>query len=107
MHLGHELTYTPERVCAQGSFRKRSVNYKHVIHVQVKKPQAFRCSQWRDELLPNEDYRCIWQYVNGNTKADDACRYIVRVLHLASKDDNKIRLRRFIMQQLETGRMPS
>jgi hypothetical protein len=107
LYLGHELTYTLERVYAQGSSRKRSVNYKHVIDALVKKPQAFRCSQWRDELLPNEDYRCIWQYVNGNMKADDACRYIVRVLHLASKEDNEIRLGRFIMQQLNTGRLPS
>ncbi len=40
-------------------------------------------------------------------KADDACRYIVRVLHLASKGDNEIRLGRFIMQQLNSGRLPS
>lgn len=85
LYLGHELTYTLQRIYARGSSRKRSVNYKHVIDALVKKPLAFRCSQWRDELLPNEDYRSLWQYVNGNMKADDACRYIVRVLHLASK----------------------
>jgi len=107
LYLGHELTYTLERVYTTGTARKRSVNYKHVIDALVKKPQAFRCSQWRDELLPNEDYRSIWQYANGNMKADDACRYIVRVLHLASKGDNEIRLGRFIMQQLNSGRLPS
>ena len=40
-------------------------------------------------------------------KADDASHYMMRVLHLASKGDNEQRLGRFIMQQLNTGRLPS
>jgi hypothetical protein len=105
--LGQEFTYRLERVYAPGSSRKRSVNYKHVIDALVKKPRAFRCSQWRDELLPNEDYRTIWQYVEATMKADDASHYMVRILHLASKADNEIRLGRFITHQLSTSRLPS
>ena len=105
--LGQEFTYRLERVYAPGSSRKRSVNYKHIIDALVKKPRAFRCSQWRDELLPNEDYRTIWQYVDATMKADDASHYIVRILHLASKADNEMRLGRFITRQLSTSRLPS
>lgn len=107
LFLGNELTYRLERVYAPGATRKRSVNYKHVIDALVKKPGAFRCSQWRDELLPNEDYRTIWQYVEATMKADDASRYMVRILHLASKADNEMRLGRFITSQLNISRLPS
>ena len=105
--LGQELTYRLERVYAPGATRKRSVNYKHVIDALVKKPRAFRSSQWRDELLPNEDYRTIWQYVEATMKADDASHYMVRILHLASKADNEMHLGRFITNQLTAGRLPS
>jgi hypothetical protein len=40
-------------------------------------------------------------------KADDASHYMVRILHLASKADNEMRLGRFITSQLERGRLPS
>jgi hypothetical protein len=105
--LGQEFTCRLERIYAAGSQRKRSVNYKHVIDALFKKPRAFRYSQWREDLLPNEDYRTIWQYVDTTMKADDACRYIVRILHLASKLDNEMSLGRFITKQLTAGRMPS
>jgi hypothetical protein len=72
----HTLTLT--RLFANGGIRQRSINYQHVIESLVKKPRAFRFAQWRDELLPNEDYRRIWQYANTQLPADDACKYIVR-----------------------------
>ena len=105
--LGQEFTYRLERIYTTGSQRKRSVNYKHIIDALVKKPRAFRCSQWRDDLLPSDDYHTIWQYVDTTMKADDASRYIVRILHLASKLDNEMALGRFITKQLIVGRLPS
>lgn len=107
LFLGHERTYELARVYAPAASRQRSVNYKHVIDALVRKPRAFRCSQWRDELLPNEDYANIWQYVNATMKANDASRYMVRILHLASKQDNELPLGRFILNQLNVGRLPS
>jgi hypothetical protein len=107
LFLGHELTYRLKRVYAPSATRKRSVNHKHVIDALVKKPGAFRCSQWRDELLPNEDYRTIWQYVEATMKVDDASRYMVRILHLASNADNEMRLGRFITNRLNISRLPS
>jgi len=58
-------------------------------------------------LLPNEDYRTIWQYVEATMKVDDASRYMVRILHLASKADNEMRLGRFITNRLNISRLPS
>jgi len=37
----------------------------------------------------------------------DASHYMVRVLHLASKHDNEMPLGRFIVNQLNAGRLPS
>jgi len=40
-------------------------------------------------------------------KVDDASRYMVRILHLASKADNEMCLGRFITSQLNISRLPS
>ena len=101
LFLGQELKNRLERVYAPGAIRKRSVNYKNVINMLVKISGVFRCSQWRDESLPNVDYRTIWQYAN------DASRYKIRILHLANRLDNEMRLGRFITGQLDISRLPS
>ena len=95
----HTLTLT--RLFANGGIRQRSINYQHVIESLVKKPRAFRFAQWRDELLPNEDYRRIWQYANTQLPADDACKYIVRLLHLAKKANCEDALGRYALTQIE------
>jgi len=55
-----------------------------VIHSLVKKPQAFRYSRLRDDLLPNAAYQQIWQHVNQHLSAKAACKFIVGLLHLAA-----------------------
>jgi len=107
LYLGTVLTDTLPRVYAQGSKRVRSVNYRHVIEALVKKPRAFRHSQWRDELLPSDNYKHIWSHVNDTMMADKACYYIVRLLHLASKTGHEQRLGEFVMNEIEHGRVPS
>jgi hypothetical protein len=59
------------------------VDYRHVIHALSAKPQAFRYSQIRDELLPNDRYRRLWQHVDEHLPARQACKWIVGVLRLA------------------------
>jgi len=67
--------------------RARQINYRHVIHSLVKKPQAFRCSQLRDDLLPTAVYRQIWNTVNNTMNAKLACKFIVGLLHLAATEN--------------------
>lgn len=95
----HTLTLT--RLFSNGKIRQHSINYQHVIESLVKKPRAFRFAQWRDELLPNEDYRRIWQYANTQLPADDACKYIVGLLHLAKKANCEDILGRYAIEQIE------
>jgi hypothetical protein len=75
------------RLYGQGMKRARQVDYRHVIHSLVKKPQAFRWSRLREELLPTSCYRDIWTYVDEHLEARQACRFIVGLLHLASEYD--------------------
>lgn len=82
-HLGSDCVVTLPRIYAANGSRARSVDYRHVIHALSAKPQAFRYSQIRDELLPNDRYRCLWKYVDEHLPARQACKWIVGVLRLA------------------------
>jgi len=53
----------------------------------VKKPQAFRHSVLRDDLLPNDQFRAIWRRVDAELEARFACKFIVNVLYIAAKSD--------------------
>jgi hypothetical protein len=65
------------------------VDYRHVIHSLIKKPQAFRFSRLRDDLLLNEHYRAIWAHVDKTLEAKEACRFMVGILHLAAIHDEE------------------
>jgi transposase InsO family protein len=55
LHVGQHPAVTLPRIYpAPRKSRARSVNYKHVIRSLAAKPQAFRYSQLRDDLLPDE-----------------------------------------------------
>lgn len=80
--------------------RARQINYRHVIHSLVKKPQAFRYSQLRDDLLPTAVYRQIWNTVNNKMDARLSCKFIVGLLHLAATQDCEQALGEAVMQRI-------
>jgi len=85
-YLGCTHVITLERVYATSrNQRARSVDYRHVIHSLVKKPQAFRYSQLREYLLPTDHYRFIWQYVDKHMPSREACKFMVGLLSLAAQ----------------------
>lgn len=104
---GHVNVLTLPRVFAPGGARARCVNYRHLIDSLVRKPQAFRYARLRDDLLPNEDYRHIWRYVNEHLSAHHACGYIVRLLHLAATASCEAALGRYVLKQIEQGSLPT
>jgi len=106
LFLGHEKILVLPRVYASKNHRARCVNYKHVIDALVRKPQAFRYSQIRDDLLPSPDYKLIWQHVDKALPAHEACRYIVRLLHLAATQRCEAALGRYVLRQIEKGKLP-
>lgn len=101
-----EHTLTLPRVFATKQQRVRSIDYRHVIDALVKKPRAFRYSLWRDELLPTNEYRHIWDHVDQELSPDRACYYIVRLLHLAKKCEREDALARHVLSGIEKGTLP-
>lgn len=87
--------------------RGRQVDYRHVIHSLVKKPQAFRYSQLRDDLLPNANYRAIWQTIDKTMSPQEACKFIVGLLHLAATCDCEKTLGVIVVAVLESGQQVS
>src|SRR4029077_19634532 len=64
--------------------RARIINYVHVIGSLVKKPGAFRSCRFRDDLLPNDNYRFIWDHVNCAMDRRESGRFIVGLLYIAA-----------------------
>lgn len=87
-YLGSFYVVTLPRIhCTKSKTRARLINYRHIIHSLVKKPQAFRLCRWRDDLLPDANYHLIWAHINQNMSAREACKFIVGLLHLAATYD--------------------
>jgi hypothetical protein len=107
LFYGHEPTLTLTRVVAQGSLRARSVNYRHVIHSLAKKPNAFKCSQLREDLIPEGDLSLLWQHLTRNGVTDQDCRYMVDLLLLAHNSDCEQALGRYVLSAHEAGRRSS
>ena len=104
---GHAWVLDLPRVYAPSKQRGRCVNYRHVIDSLVRKPQAFRYSQLRDDLLPSPDYQRIWHYVDETLPCHKACRYIVRLLHLAATQQCESALGRYVLKAIDLGGLPS
>ena len=101
---GCKPVVTLKRVYPNGkTLRARSVDYRHVVHSLVKKPQAFRYSQLRDDLLPSDDYQRIWQYIDDTMEAKSACRFMTGVLYLAASCDCEVELAQTILAKIEQG----
>jgi hypothetical protein len=107
LYLGTEHVLDLERHFASKNNRARSVNYQHVIDALVKKPRAFRHSQLRDELLPSDNYTAIWHYVDEHLSADEACYYIVKLLHLAKQSGSERQLGQHVFDAIMQRQLPS
>ena len=107
LFYGHELTLTLPRIYAQGNLRTRSVDYRHVIHSLAKKPNAFKCSQIRDDLIPLGDFTLLWQQLTAPGVNDTDCRYMVDLLLLAHNYDCEKALGRYVLDAFDSGKRAS
>ena len=105
--VGGKLSLTLTRVHTTRVKQAQLIDYRHLIEALMKKPRAFRTYQWREQLLPSEDYRLIWQYVDKHLTADEASYYLVKLLHLAHKSDQEGALGRFVLAGIDTGILPT
>jgi DNA-binding XRE family transcriptional regulator len=63
------------------------IDYRHIIHALIKKPRAFRFCKYRDEILPNNTYKAIWEHLDSTESRDAASKIMLRILKLASDYD--------------------
>lgn len=104
LYVGQQVALTLPRIYpALGQSRARCINYRHIIRSLAAKPQAFRYSQLRDDILPDDNYRQLWQLVDDALPAQDACKWIVTVLWLASEYDSEQELGETLLQEARAG----
>jgi hypothetical protein len=108
LYVDQSLALTLPRVYPKaGQTRSRRIDYRHVIHALAAKPQAFRYSQFRDDLLPTSVYRKLWELINQRLPAHEACKWIVTVLRLGYEYDCESQLGSQLLQALAQGPAPS
>jgi len=103
LFYGHEPTLTLTRIYAPQKSRARSVDYRHVIHALAKKPNAFKSSMIRDDLIPQGDFTLLWQQLTKEGVIDEDCRYMVDLLVLADNYDCEKELGRYVLSAVEQG----
>ena len=83
-YIGSSLVITLDRVYARNVPLKYIIDYKHLISSFVKKPNAFRTCKYREELLPNDNFRMIWKHLDDNYESKVAVNMILRLLKLCA-----------------------
>lgn len=86
--------------------RARRIDYRHIIHSLAAKPQAFRFSQIRDDLLPTSSYRQLWKMAEQQFTPREACKWMVATLRIAADHDCEEELAFELMQEAEQGQLP-
>ncbi len=90
----------------KGRERARQIDYRHLIGNLAKKPQAFRCSMLRDDLLPNDNYRKLWRIADERMEPRAACKWMVGILALAARADCEKTLGEYLMKRAEPDDLP-
>ena len=105
--VGATRAITLPRVYSVNHERARCIDYRHLINALARKPQAFRYSQLRDDLLPNATYRAIWQHLDEHLEARAACKRIVGILALAARTECEQALGVYLSEQIAAGTIPT
>lgn len=106
LYLGMTHVFSTKRVYGHNNNRVRNVSYRHVIESLERKPQAFRYSQLRDDFLPTDTYKEIWQWLDDVMEPRAACKIIVGILALAKRADCEESLGNYLLNLKEQNQIP-
>ena len=84
----------------------RCINYRHLIHSLARKPGAFRYSVLRDEILPNDTYRKIWETIDSCCTEKHANKLMVGILKIAANYDCETQLGDHVISMLAKKQVP-
>jgi hypothetical protein len=84
----------------------RVIDYRHLVHTLVRKPQAFRHSVFREDLFPHTAYRRAWERLDERLEPRKACRVYVGLLHLAATHACEAQLADYLDAVLDAGLVP-
>ena len=105
-YVGKQQTIELARVrgASSGTNRRaRCINYRHIVAGLRRKPRAFLYCTWQQEILPTEQWRTLWQQMNGQFDRDSAARVMVEALYIAAVQDKETAVADYIEAQLRTG----
>ncbi len=106
-YVGQSQALSLPRVYPQlGESRARRIDYRHVIRALAAKPQAFRYSQLRDDLLPSDTYKKLWELIDQQLPKREACKWIVTALRLAFEYDSETELGEQLLADVLGGNIP-
>ncbi|KAI9129557.1 IS21 family transposase (plasmid) [Acaryochloris sp. CCMEE 5410] len=91
------------RVTDPNKRRGRSIDYRHVISGLHRKPRAFLHCTWQQDLLPNAEYKQLWQQLKAQFPLDDAARLIVEALYIAATEDKERAVAQYLTAELAAG----
>ena len=106
-YIGNQLVVELPRVRSSSKSKRRArcINYRHVIEGLRRKPRAFLYCTWRDDLLPNDHYRRLWQQIKECFERDSAAVLIVEALYIAATQDKALAVAAYLDEQLTAGRL--
>ena len=91
------------RVTAEGKRRARAINYRHVIEGLRQKPRAFLYCTWQLDLLPNEQYKALWETLTAQFERDSAAVVMVEALYIAAVQNKEAAVADYLETQLAAG----
>jgi hypothetical protein len=83
--------------------RSRCINYRHVVESLHQKPRAFLYCQWQADLLPDTDWRELWQQMKRCSDPDTAARWMVEALYIAATQDREVEVADYLKTELTAG----
>ncbi len=105
-YLGKLQVFQLDRVrTPQGSKkgRARCINYRHIIEGLRRKPRAFLYCTWQRDILPNDQWRDLWQKLGERFEPDSAAKLMVEALYIAATQDKEAAVETYVLNQLHAG----
>lgn len=103
-YLGQQQVFELPRVrVAAGSPKRRArcINYCHIIEGLRRKPRAFIYCTWQQDILPNDQWRDLWQQLGEEFDPDCAAKLIGEALYIAATQDNESAVETYLSTQIQ------